>query len=221
MAAISSPRPVATGSRASTSTSRSDDAAQRYTRVAIALHWVVAAIVLAQFSFGWWMQEIPKQPPGVRADAYNLHKSVGLVLLALMTVRLGWRLAHPPPPLTGLPDWQRRLARATHLTLYAALFVMPIAGYLGSVFSGYPVKWFGITLPAWGWKDAMLKDLMSTIHFSTSWVLLGATVLHVAGSLRHALAGDGYLRRMGLPAGRRAPERQTSATDAGGAAQRL
>ena len=71
----------------------------RYTRVAVVLHWLVAALVVAQVSWGWWMQTIAKQPPGVRADAFNLHKSIGLVMLALTLVRLGWRLAHPPPPL--------------------------------------------------------------------------------------------------------------------------
>src|SRR5689334_12310923 len=141
MDAISSRRLGATGLPASASTSRSD-AATRYTNVAIALHWVIAALVIAQVVWGWSMQQIPKQPPGLRADAFNLHKSIGLVIFGLMLVRLGWRLGHPAPPLTGLPPWQRTLARATHVTLYAALFVMPIAGYLGSVFSGYPVKWF-------------------------------------------------------------------------------
>src|SRR2546423_5944884 len=95
----------ATGSRASVSTLRSDGAALRYTHVAIALHWLVAALVLAQFTWGWSMQQIPKQPPGLRADAYNVHKSIGLVILALMLVRLGWRPPHPPPPLHGLPRW--------------------------------------------------------------------------------------------------------------------
>jgi cytochrome b561 len=164
--------------------------------VAIALHWLIAALVLAQVTWGWWMQQIPKQPPGLRADAFNLHKSVGLVILALMLLRLGWRLAHPAPPLAGLPAWQRRLARANHGLLYAALFVMPLAGYLGSVFSGYPVKWFGFTLPAWGWKDEQIKTLMSSVHLVTSFVLVGAVLLHVAGALSHALARDGYVRRM-------------------------
>ena len=177
--------------------SRSDPSS-RYTTVAIVLHWLVAAIVLVQFTWGWSMQQIAKQPPGLRADAFNVHKSIGLVLLALMLVRLGWRLRHPPPPLTGLPAWQRRLANGTHRLLYAALIVMPLAGYLGSVFSGYPVKWFGITLPAWGWKSEAVKDLMSTVHLCTSFVLLAAVTLHVAGALRHALARDGYVRRMML-----------------------
>jgi cytochrome b561 len=67
------------------------------------------------------------------------------------------------------------------------------------VFSGYPVKYFGITLPAWGWKDAQLKDLMSAVHFTASWVLVGAVSLHVAGALKHWLWDrDGIAARMGL-----------------------
>ena len=178
------------------STLRSDAAPARYTAVAVALHWLVAVLLIAQFAWGWAMQQIPKQPPGFRADAFNLHKSVGLVLLALMLVRLGWRLRHPPPPLTGLPAWQRRLATGTHRLLYLCLVVQPVAGYLGSVFSGYPVKWFGLTLPAWGWHSVALKDAMSTVHLANSFVLLALVLLHVAGAVRHALAGDGYVRRM-------------------------
>jgi cytochrome b561 len=196
MEGSSSPRPGATGSPASASTSRSDGAALHYTTVAVVLHWLVAAVLVAQFTWGWWMQQIPKQPPGLRADAFNLHKSVGLVLLALMLVRLGWRLLHPPPPLIGLPDWQRTLASWTHRLLYVCLIVQPLAGYLGSVFSGYPVKWFGMTLPAWGWPSPAMKDAMSLVHLVNSFVLLGLVLLHLAGALRHAFAGDGYVRRM-------------------------
>ena len=114
--------------------------ALRYTRVAVALHWIVAVVVIAQFAWGWWMLEIPKQPPGSRAAAFNLHKSVGLVILALMVLRLGWQMRHRAPTLGGLPAWQQVLARCTHVTLYVALIAMPVAGYLGSVFSGYPVE---------------------------------------------------------------------------------
>ena len=72
--------------------SRCDARDARYTGVAVALHWLIAAIVLVQITWGWSMQQIPKQPPGLRADAFNMHKSIGLVLLALMLIRLGWRL---------------------------------------------------------------------------------------------------------------------------------
>ena len=98
-----------------------------------------------------------------------------------------------------MPRWQSTLAHVNHVTLYAVLFVMPVAGYLGSVFSGFPVKYFGITLPAWGWKDPALKDLMSSVHYVASWILAGLVLLHIAGALKHALiTRDGLVARMGL-----------------------
>ena len=171
----------------------------KYTRTAIALHWLIALAVIVQFCWGWWMQGIPKQPPGIRADAFNLHKSVGMTILMLMSVRLLWRWGHPPPAFPAMPKWQAALAHVVHATLYAVLLLHPLSGYLGSVFSGYPVKLFGMTLPAWGHNDPALKNFFSASHFVTSWVLLAAVTLHVAGALKHALVDrDGLLARMGV-----------------------
>jgi cytochrome b561 len=186
------------------------DSMSRYTATAVILHWLIAALVVGQFAWGWLMQEIPKSPPGMRADAFNFHKSIGLCLLALMLFRIGWRIAHPPPPLPAMPAWQARLAQATHVALYAALIVMPVAGYLGSVWSGYPVKWFGIVLPDWGTKSPALKDAMSAVHYVTSWMLLSLVALHVAGALRHAFRGEGVMSRMTLA--RRAGRRRAATT---------
>ena len=135
--------------------------APRYTRFAVAMHWIVAAVVLVQYPLGWLMQQIPKQPPGQRAEVFNLHKSIGLTILALMIVRLGWRLVHRPPALPPMARWQAWLARGTHGALYAALIALPVVGYLGSAFSGYPVRFFGLVLPSWAAKNAQLKDWMS------------------------------------------------------------
>jgi cytochrome b561 len=171
----------------------------RYDRVAIALHWIIALLVIAQFAWGWWMQTIPKLPAGGRADAFNLHKSVGLTILALMLVRLWWRAGHPPPPLPSMPPWQATLARITHWALYAALLLQPLCGYLGSVFSGYPVKYFGAALPSWAAKNDALKDLLSQVHLALSWVIAAAVLLHVAGALKHVLIDrDRLLARMGI-----------------------
>ena len=187
---------------------------ERYTRTAIALHWLIAALVLVEFAHGWWMQEIPKQPPGLRADAFNLHKSAGLVVLALMLIRLGWRIAHRPPALPPMLKWQALLAKANHVLLYTMVIAMPLSGYLGSVFSGYPIKWFGVTLPAWGWADPTIKDWMSVVHLTTSWILLVSLCLHITGTIKHTLAGDRVMARMsfgGKTAHRRAPATAVSA----------
>lgn len=170
----------------------------RYTRTAVALHWLIAALVLFELAWGWWMQEIPKQPVGPRADAFNLHKSIGLAVLLLMIVRLGWRLTHRPPPLPPMPAWNARLALANHALMYVAIFALTIGGYLGSAWSGFPVKFFGSTLPSWLAPRPVLKEWASGVHLAASWVLLVAVTLHVLGSAKHALVDrNGIFARMG------------------------
>lgn len=176
----------------------------RYTRTAIALHWLIALLVIGQFALGWWMLQIPKQPVGPRVEAFNLHKSVGLVILALMVVRILWWSGHRPPSLPAMPAWQAWAARATHFALYALLLLQPLSGYLGSAVSGFPVKFFGLALPVWAGKDVPLKEFLSLVHLATSWFIAVAVALHVAAALKHALIDrDRLLARMGV--GKRAP----------------
>ena len=171
--------------------------ATRYTTTAIVLHWLIAAAVIGLIGWGWWMQTIPKNPVGPRVDAFNLHKSIGMTVLLLMLVRIGWRARHRPPPFMPMPRWQAQLAQAVHLLLYVCLIVQPLSGYLGSAFSGYPVRFFGIVLPAWATKHDTLKDAFSVVHLVNSWVLVGALALHVAGTVKHALLErDGSFRRI-------------------------
>jgi len=170
---------------------------QAYGPTAIALHWIVGIAVLAQFALGWWMLGVPKEPPGLRAGWFNLHKSIGLTLAAFVVIRLVWRRTHRPPPLPGdVPGWQQRLARANHALLYACMLVMPLAGYLGSSFTRYPIRYFGHTLPHWGWDWPAGKSLMSALHFSTACVLGALIALHVAGALWHLARRDGIFWRM-------------------------
>ena len=143
-----------------------------HSRTAIVLHWLIAALVIAELAWGWWMQGIPKQPPGPRADAFNLHKSIGLVVLLLMVRGSAGACGTRRHRCRRCPSGNARLAHREPHLIYVAVFVMPIAGYLGSALSGFPVKFFGVTLPAWGWKEPALKEFMSAVHFATSWVLL-------------------------------------------------
>lgn len=169
----------------------------RYTSPAIVLHWLVAVAVVALIAWGWWMQTIPKDPVGPRVDAFNLHKSFGLLVLGLMVVRLAWRAANAPPRPVDQPQWQVRVSKAVHWLLYISLFVQPLSGYLGSAFSGYPVKWFGVALPTWAAKSVAAKDAMSAIHSVNGWVLTILIAIHVAAAARHLfIARDGVVRRM-------------------------
>lgn len=170
----------------------------RYSGTAIALHWLVGVLVLGQLALGWWMLELPKSPPGLRAGWFNAHKSIGLTIGLLMLARLWWRARHPAPALpASLPRWQALAARANHWMLYACLLLMPLTGYLGSVFSGYPIRYFGVVLPQWGWASPALKELFSGVHYATVWVLMALIGLHVAAALKHLLVNrDGVFARM-------------------------
>jgi len=169
-----------------------------YDRVAVSLHWLIAAGIVAQIALGWWMIDIPKLPAGVRAYWFNLHKSIGLTLATLIVIRIVWRLTHRPPTLpTSVPDWQRRIASVSHALMYVCMIVMPLAGYLGSIYSGYPIKYFGSTLPGWGWKDEALKDFFSAAHYVTAWIFMSLIALHLAAAMKHLLLDrDGIFARM-------------------------
>ena len=185
---------------------RSAVTSARYGTVAIILHWLIALAMLAEIALGWWMLEIPKLPAGVRAGWFNLHKSIGLTLVLLIALQLIWRLRHAPPPMPAtLPAWQVAAARWGHGLMYVCMLALPISGYIGSTFSGYPIKWFGVTLPGWGWKDDAIKDAMSTLHYGVSWLLIALIAVHLAAALKHLLVDrDEVFARM-LPLRRPRP----------------
>ena len=173
------------------------DRATRYPTAVIVMHWAIAVAVVGLVALGWWMQTIPKQPVGFRADAYNLHKSIGLVALLLMAVRLGWRASHRPPELPKLPAWQARAAAGVHLSLYALMFIAALSGYLGSATSGYPVRFFGWVLPSWTGAHEAVKDACSVVHLASNWILVAIIGAHVAATAYHQwVLRDGLFWRM-------------------------
>jgi len=170
---------------------------QRYDRFAVILHWTVGLAVLGQFALGWWMLELPKGGDGTRAWWFNVHKSIGITLAAFVVLRLSWRATHAAPALpAGMPAWQRLAASASHAGLYACMLILPLSGYLGSSFSRYPIKYFGMPLPHWGWEWAAAKNLMSAVHETAAWALAALITLHVGAALWHLMRGDGVIRRM-------------------------
>ncbi len=166
---------------------------KRYTLPAIALHWVQAGVVLYLLWLGWTMVDLPKGAE--RSAAYGLHKSLGLLALGLLALRLAWRAGHRPPPSLQ-QGGEKRLATAVHHLLYAFLLLAPLAGYLASAFGPYPVKFFGVELPRIGGPDPELNALCKQAHVIFVWSGAGLVALHVAGALRHALRRDGTLGRM-------------------------
>lgn len=169
---------------------------ERYGAVATALHWAVAVLAFAQIALGWWMIHLPDKT-GVQRDWFNLHKSFGITIGLLMLARLVWRLRHAPPPLpASLPRWQAITARVNHRLLYAALLVQPIVGYVGSSFTSHPTRYFGFTLPTWGWDSPPIKAACSALHFGVACFIVALVALHIAAALSHLARRDGVFDRM-------------------------
>lgn len=167
--------------------SRSVATAQHYDRISVWLHWLVAAMVLAQFATGW-IWDVYERGSTERLYLFRIHIAVGSAILLLALVRLAWRLTHPAPLLPAdMGVVQRLAARATHGLLYLAILVQPALGLVA-------ITAFGKTLGRWP------RDL----HVALTNVILALIALHVAAALWHQFVRrDGVLARM-LP-GRRIP----------------
>ncbi len=168
-----------------------------YDRTARQLHWLIAALLLAQLIFGWWLGDIPRGTPA-RGYYVNLHKSTGLLLGLLIVLRLGWRLRHGAPAWPqAMPRWQRTLAAASHHLLYLLMLLVPLAGYLASNFSKHGVKFFNTwVMPPWGADDKAVYSVLNQTHKVGAALLLALIVLHLLAALHHAWRRDGVFSRM-------------------------
>ena len=170
----------------------------KYSRVAMALHWLNVGLVAALYGVGWTMVDLPKGPG--RGEMFAMHKTLGLSVLLLTALRLAWRLGHRPPALpTSLRDWRARLARGVHHLFYLLLVAQPVLGYCSSYFSGHPTRYFGLELPARGARDVALNEFFSEVHEVGAALLLLTIALHVAGALSHGWRGPQALLRRMLP----------------------
>ncbi|HUR90395.1 MAG TPA: cytochrome b/b6 domain-containing protein [Ramlibacter sp.] len=170
----------------------------RYTRLGIALHWLLAAALVAQLALGWWMLDIPKTPVGLRAGWFNLHKSLGMTIAAFVLLRIVWRATHRVPQPDLDTAWQRAAARTTHRLLYVCMAVMPLTGFLGSSFTRYPIRYFGAVVPTPHLDWPAAKQLMADVHYATACLFVALVALHVAAALWHGWQRDGVMARMGI-----------------------
>lgn len=172
-----------------------------YTSVAKLLHWLILALLVIQFAIAWTMPNIGRG--SVPTGLIGWHLSVGVTILAVMLVRLGWRLTHPaPPPPADLPASLALLARVTHYLLYALLIVLPLLGWANASARGWAVRLFGVVpLPSLTAKGSALGHQLGNVHATLATVLLAIVALHVGGALYHALIlKDRTVQRM-LPGG--------------------
>jgi len=171
---------------------------QRYNALAIALHWIVALLVVSGFALGVTMVEIPGLTP-TKLRYFSWHKWIGITVLGLACVRLLWRLFHPAPPYPPeMPLWQRATASAVHAALYALIFAVPVSGYLYSLAAGVPVVYLGhFALPAVIDPNPEWKLVLKQVHYWLNTILLAGVAVHVAAALKHQFIDrDDVLKRM-------------------------
>jgi cytochrome b561 len=168
----------------------------RYTTSAIVLHWVLAALIVFMAGLGWWMMTVEHEPGGRRW--FELHQSIGLILFTLVLLRALWRLGHRPDALpASVPAWQVRLSGITQALLYVMMFILPLTGLFGSLFSRQGIVFFGNPLPHGVTPTRSTAHFLFETHSWLVWVLVALVALHVIGALKHALVDhDAVFRRM-------------------------
>lgn len=168
-----------------------------YTGTAKTLHWLIVALLIAQFIFAWTMPDIRRDTPVT--TLIGLHFTFGVVILAVAALRLVFRLVRGvPPPEAGIPGWQETSSQVVHWLLYALLLIVPLLGWINADWRGMPVALFGYEMPhliaarapGWQWTG----DVHGLL---ANYVMLALVGLHVLAALyHHFVMGDGVLRRM-------------------------
>ena len=176
----------------------------RYSSVAIGFHWVVGLLIIGNLIGGLLMGNLlDSADPAMKQLGFQviqIHKSIGLTVLALSIARLGWRLTHPVPPLPDhMTTAERLLARGTHIGFYALMLLMPLSGWAmastGKV--QFPILWFGLFEVPHLPLDKALGGLFKESHELLGWVTIATLALHIAGALKHHfLDRDDVLARM-------------------------
>jgi cytochrome b561 len=171
--------------------------ATRYSGAAIALHWMVAALVIANLCYGLYVVSLPLSPQKLRLFSY--HKWIGVTVFVLAAARLLWRLGHRPPALpASMKPWEARAATATHALLYALFFAAPLTGWLFSSAAGFQTVYLGmLPIPDLLAKNKDLADLLRVAHRWINYTMAAVIVLHTAAALKHHFVDrDDVLIRM-------------------------
>ncbi|KJS39932.1 MAG: nickel-dependent hydrogenase, b-type cytochrome subunit/YceI-like family protein [Hyphomonas sp. BRH_c22] len=170
----------------------------RYTAVAIALHWAIAALIIFMIWLGWNMEE--------NETRYQLHKSIGITILLLTVARVVWRMLNPPPALPAdMKPLEKTASHYVHVGLYALMILMPLLGWVLVSVSKFQVptvlfgtvSWPNLPFLSGLRGNELVHAIIETLHSKGAWVIIALLALHVAGALKHEFsAEEGVLKRM-------------------------
>lgn len=158
----------------------------RYGFVSVSLHWLVALVVFGLFALGYWMVGLDYYSSWY-TKAPDIHKSVGLILFAVMVLRVIWRWVSPPPGhLASHGPLTQKATRFGHAFLYLGLFVLIISGYLISTAEGRGIPVFGwFEVPATLTSIPNQEDIAGLVHEYLAWALVIFAGVHGLAALKH------------------------------------
>jgi cytochrome b561 len=167
-----------------------------YGTTAKVFHWLVVALLIVQYPLGKFMPDIHRgMKPGY---AMTFHISIGIAILALMTLRFFWRITHPVAPARSLPAWQQLLSEAVHWVLYALVLATTITGWIFASERGWSISLFyAIPLPMLPTEGSELARSIGNWHGTTEWALLLVIGAHVSAAMAHTfIFRDRIMQRM-------------------------
>ena len=169
---------------------------ERWGAVARLFHWAIVLMLLGQFIMAELAEDLPLGMEKIALLAR--HKSVGITILLLAVLRLGWRALNPTPRAPAGAPWELALARGAHVALYGLLFAMPLSGWMMSSAKNYPVSWFNLLpLPNLVPVSESIYEFMHETHELLATALIVIAAAHVLGALRHHfIKKDDVLKRM-------------------------
>jgi cytochrome b561 len=173
--------------------------AQQYGWISIALHWLMALVIVAMFALGVWMRTLGYYDAWYHA-APDIHKSAGMLLLFVLLFRWLWRMLNVRPALTG-NAWEQFMALGVHHLHYILLLLLMVTGYLIPTAEGVGIDVFGwFTVPALMSFNKDTADLVGAIHKYTAWAVIGLAGIHTAAALKHHFVDkdDILLRMLGI-----------------------
>ncbi len=191
-------------------TTQNTAVALRYSSVAIVLHWAIAAAILFQLAGGIWMVDFAGENSALRFSMYQIHKTVGLLILALTLARLCWRLGHhAPAPQSNWTSLERAASHAVHVAFYVVMIAAPLSGWAMASASPTNIPTFFFLqqwlpyahLPGFAALDpadrGSVEDLLKQLHALLGYVMTGLLLLHVGAALKHQFIDrDRILDRM-------------------------
>jgi cytochrome b561 len=169
---------------------------ERWGALARFFHWAIVLMLIGQFIMAELAEDLPLGMEKIALLAR--HKSVGITILLLAVLRLGWRALNPTPRAPAGAPWEHALARGAHVALYGLLFAMPLSGWMMSSAKNYPVSWFNLLpLPNLVPVSESIYEFMHETHEVLATTLIIVAAAHVLGALRHHfIKRDDVLKRM-------------------------